>query len=162
MGFLICDPLVTKPELMRDRFWSSTIPAQMPYTKAAEAFKKEEYKGSAEVYLKVKESDRIYSDTSVYGDNIRIQKQSEESDDNYETIPVEGFRLKKLKRKVKRSKIEKKPPLPEKNTPRIVISDPLDLNALYSTSSKKHSLISIGYNEDDEDFEEINHPDDNN
>ena len=159
VGFLICDPLVTKPELMRDRFWSTSIPAQMPYTKAAEAFKKEEYKGSAEVYLKVKESDRIYSDTSVNGDNIRF-KQSEESDDNYETIP-EGFRLKKLKRRVKRSKNEKKPPLPEKNTPNIVISGTLDLNELYSTSTKKHSLISIGYNEDDEDFEEINHPDDN-
>ena len=132
----------------------------MPYTKAAEAFKKEEYKGSAEVYLKVKESDRIYSDTSVYG--ITIKQQSEESDDNYETIPAEGFRLKKLKRKVKKSKIEKKPPLPEKNTPRVVISDPVDLTALYATSAKKHSLISIGYNEDDEDFEEINHPDDNN
>ena len=137
----------------------------MPYTKAAEAFKKEEYKGSAEVYLKVKESDRIYSDTSVYGQNIRIKQQSEESDDNYETIPAEGFRLKKFKRKVKRSKvekIEKKPPLPEKNTPRLVISDPVDLTALYATSAKKHSFISIGYNEDDEYCEEINHPDDNN
>ena len=164
VGFLICDPLVTKPELLRDRFWSTSIPAQMPYTKAAEAFKKEEYKGSAEVYLKVKESDRIYSDTSVYGQNIRINHQSEESDDNYETIPAEGFRLKKLKklRKVKKSKIEKKPPLPEKNTPSNAISDPVDLTALYATSAKKHSLISIGYNEDDEDFEEINHPDDNN
>ena len=160
MGYLICDPLVTKPELMRDRFWSTSIPAQMPYTKAAEAFKKEEYKGSAEVYLKVKESDRIYSDTSVNGDNIRV-KQSEESDDNYETIP-EGFRLKKLKRRVKRSKVERRPPLPKKNTPNpnIVISGTVDLNELYSTSTKRHSLLSIGYNEDDEDFEEINHPDD--
>ena len=60
----------------------------------------EEYKGSAEVYLKVKESDRIYSDTSVNGDNIRF-KLSEESDDNYETIP-DGVRLKKLKRRGKR------------------------------------------------------------
>ena len=153
VGFLICDPLVTKPELVRDRFWSTSIPAQMPYTKAAEAFKKEEYKGSAEVYLKVKESDRIYSDTSVKGCNARIQ-QSEESDDIYETIS-EGFRLKKLTKRAKKLKTEKKPPLPKKNTPSV------DLNDLYSTSSKKHSLISIGYNEDDEDFEEINHPDDN-
>ena len=143
---------------MRDRFWSTSIPAQLPYTKAAEAFKKEEYKGSAEVYLKVKESDRIYSDTSVNGDNIRF-KLSEESDDNYETIP-DGFRLKKLKRRVKRSKFDKKPPLPEKNTPNIVLPGTVNFNELYSTSTKKHSLISIGYNEDDEDFEEINHPDD--
>ena len=160
VGYLICDPLVTKPELARDRFWSTSIPAQMPYTKAAESFKKDEYKGSAEVHLKVKESDRIYSDASVCvdGENIRL-KQSEESDENYETIP-EGFRLKRFTRRAKKCEITKKPPLPKKNTPRTDISEYINLNNLYSTSTKKHSLISIGYNEDDEDFEEINHPDD--
>ena len=41
MGFLICDPCVARPELLRDRFWSQAIPAQLPYTRAAETFKKE-------------------------------------------------------------------------------------------------------------------------
>ena len=41
VGFLICDPCVARPELLRDRFWSQAIPAQLPYTRAAETFKKE-------------------------------------------------------------------------------------------------------------------------
>ena len=33
VGFLICDPTVAKPDLLKDKFWDSVIPSQLPYTK---------------------------------------------------------------------------------------------------------------------------------
>ena len=54
VGYLICDPTVAKPDLLKDRFWNQSIPSQLPYTKAAEPFKQQEFEGSAEVHLKVK------------------------------------------------------------------------------------------------------------
>ena len=31
VGFLICDPTVAKPDLLKDKFWD--FPSQLPYTK---------------------------------------------------------------------------------------------------------------------------------
>ena len=33
VGFLICDPTVEKPDLLKDKFWDQVIPDQLPYTK---------------------------------------------------------------------------------------------------------------------------------
>ena len=33
VGFLICDPTGAKPDLLKDKFWDSVIPSQLPYTK---------------------------------------------------------------------------------------------------------------------------------
>jgi hypothetical protein len=67
VGFLICDPTVEKPDLLKDRFWDEVIPSELPYTKAADQYRKTEFKGSAEKHLRIKDSDRVYSDMSVYG-----------------------------------------------------------------------------------------------
>ena len=38
VGFLICDPTVAKPDLLKDKFWDSAIPSQLPYTKVASLY----------------------------------------------------------------------------------------------------------------------------
>ena len=108
VGFLICDPTVARPDLLKDKFWDSVIPGQLPYTKAAVPFKKSEFEGSAVKHLKIKDSDKIYSDASLYGvatvssptaaarpslpsrlrANLRLQGEEDEdsTDDNYETV----------------------------------------------------------------------------
>ena len=132
VGFLICDPTVARPDLLKDKFWDSVIPSQLPYTKAAVPFKKSEFEGSAEKHLKIKDSDKIYSDASLtYGiasmsspttagrpslpsrlrANLRLQGGGEEeedsTDDNYETVAATHIFRKKL------SARRKRPPLPQ-------------------------------------------------
>lgn len=137
VGFLICDPLVEKPDLLKDKFWDQVIPDTLPYTKAAEEFKKPEFEGSAEKTLKIKDSDKIYSDTSVYGfstsrpmspsseieptpgkkfftltDRLRsglsAGLEDDSTDDNYEQVTAGG-----VKKSIKR--MRRGPPLPKKN-----------------------------------------------
>lgn len=165
VGFLICDPLVEKPDLLKDKFWNKSIPDPIPYTVAAEAFRKEEYKGSAEVHLKVKESERIYSDLSLYGKvikktNQKLQEQSfsDSTDDNYETIKKEGLKLKKFTKRIKAYTSDKKPPLPDKNVPLITVSKSDKNFCDQSSVQVTSSLLSFHYNEDDEEFEEISVP----
>ena len=56
------------PELLQDKYWDCSIPDSIPYTVAAEKYKKEEFIGSAEQTLNIKESDKVYSDVyKVYG-----------------------------------------------------------------------------------------------
>ena len=88
VGFLISDPTIWKPSLVSDGGSEGDfIPPSLPYTKASENFKKEEYKGSAEVHLKVKDRDKIYADMSLYGSLINTRAADTESvDENYETI----------------------------------------------------------------------------
>ena len=69
-----------KPDLLKDKFWDEVIPETLPYTKASVPYKKAEFQGSAEKHLKIKESDKIYSDMSLYGGasprvNILMQKR---------------------------------------------------------------------------------------
>ena len=168
VGFLITDPMVVKPDLLKDRFWSQSIPAQMPYTKAAEAFKKEEYKGSAEVHLTVRETDRVYSDLSMYGKvlkksqtkKIQAQSISDSTDDDYETIKRDGIKLKRFTKKIKISKTNEKPPLPEKSVPLISVTKIKEeiQEEFYNKPLSTSSLLYAGYNEDDEEFEEISPP----
>ena len=47
------------PELLQDKYWDSSIPQDIPYTIAAEKYKADEYVGSAEATLLVKESEKV-------------------------------------------------------------------------------------------------------
>ena len=44
---------------MQDRYWDEIIPKEIPYTVAAEKFKKEEFKGSAEETVEIKDCDKV-------------------------------------------------------------------------------------------------------
>ena len=57
---------VEKPELLKDKFWNEIIPSDMPYTVGAQPYKAQEFKGSAEMTLDVKEGDKIYSGSNYY------------------------------------------------------------------------------------------------
>ena len=59
VGFLIVENEET-PELLKDRYWDDCIPKEIPYTVAAEKFKKEEFKGSAERTLSIRDADKEY------------------------------------------------------------------------------------------------------
>ena len=48
--------------MLQDKYWDMTIPQDIPYTIAAEKYKAEEFVGSAEATLQVKESEKVYSD----------------------------------------------------------------------------------------------------
>ena len=47
------------PELLQDKYWDECIPKEIPYTLASEKFKKEEFVGSAEKTLVIKDSDKV-------------------------------------------------------------------------------------------------------
>jgi len=66
VGYLIVEN-VDAPELLKDRYWDDCIPKEIPYTVGAEKFKKEEFQGSAECALSIKDSDKEYG----YVYNIR-------------------------------------------------------------------------------------------
>ena len=167
VGFLICDPTVEKPDLLKDKFWNQVIPDQLPYTKASEEFKREEYKGSAEVHLKIKESDKIYSDLSLYGaPRMKVllkDCETDSTDEIYETVAdLEIESSKPRFRKTNSKGKGKQPPLPEKNKQIFVKAkveaEKLECSELYSKSKRVNFVLTNGYNEDDEEFEEIGCP----
>ena len=45
--------------IKKDRYWDECIPKEIPYTIAAEKFKAEEFQGSAEQTLSIKDSDKV-------------------------------------------------------------------------------------------------------
>ena len=45
--------------LVQDHYWDDSIPKEIPYTIAAEKFKKEEFQGSAERTLHIKDADKV-------------------------------------------------------------------------------------------------------
>ena len=47
------------PELLQDKYWDECIPKEIPYTVGAEKYKKEEFIGSAEKTLNIKESEKV-------------------------------------------------------------------------------------------------------
>ena len=47
--------------ILQDKHWEDVIPKEIPYTIAAEKYKKEEFVGSAEATLAIKECDKEYS-----------------------------------------------------------------------------------------------------
>ena len=62
VGFLMSDPTVEKPELLRDKFWDEILPPELPYTVGSRADKQSEFRGSAEIFLEVKDEEKVYSD----------------------------------------------------------------------------------------------------
>ena len=49
------------PELLQDKYWDECIPKEIPYTVGAEKYKKDEFIGSAEKTLSIKECDKVLS-----------------------------------------------------------------------------------------------------
>ena len=91
VGYLTCDPTVEKPELLKDKFWSEIIPAELPYTVGSEPDRAQEFRGSAELTLDLKEEEKIYSEGHYYfgGDkqgHVRKRKPSRVSRFSRETI----------------------------------------------------------------------------
>ena len=91
VGYLTCDPTVEKPELLKDKFWSEIIPTDMPYTVGSEPYKAEEFRGSAEMTLDLKDEEKIYSESPYYSDrdqqgHVRKRKPSRVSRFSRETI----------------------------------------------------------------------------
>ena len=92
VGYLTCDPTVEKPELLKDKFWNEIIPTDMPYTVGSEPYRAEEFRGSAEMTLDVKDEEKIYSESHYYsgaGDResqVRKRKPSRMSRLSRETI----------------------------------------------------------------------------
>ena len=58
VGYMIVEHEET-PELLEDKFWDMAIPQDIPYTIAAEKYKADEFVGSAEATLLVKESEKV-------------------------------------------------------------------------------------------------------
>jgi len=81
VGFLICDPIVEKPDLLKDKFWDDIIPQDMLYTLISLKEQDSEFRGSAEVMLSSGESEKIYS---TEGNSLRRRLHSTET--IYESI----------------------------------------------------------------------------
>jgi len=81
VGFLICDPIVEKPDLLKDKFWDDIIPQDMLYTLVSLKEQDSEFRGSAEVMLSSGESEKIYS---TEGNSLRRRLHSTET--IYESI----------------------------------------------------------------------------
>ena len=64
VGFLMTDPTVEKPELLRDKFWAEILPPELPYTVGSRPAKQSEFPGSAEIFLEVKEEEKLYTEVS--------------------------------------------------------------------------------------------------
>ena len=72
VGYMIVEHEET-PELLQDKYWDLTIPKDIPYTIAAEKYKADEYVGSAEATLLVKESEKVAAEClclSVNSDDL--------------------------------------------------------------------------------------------
>ena len=94
VGFLICDPTVQKPDLLKDKFWEEIIPSEIPYTVGSEIYRAEEFKGSAEITLDVKESDTIYTDGSIRYDQRNLRRRCYSKETVYESIRAVGEKKK--------------------------------------------------------------------
>ena len=58
VGYLIVDHDEC-PTLLQDKYWDECIPREIPYTVGAAKYKKEEFVGSAELTLSIRESDKV-------------------------------------------------------------------------------------------------------
>ncbi|XP_065349859.1 bestrophin-4 [Cloeon dipterum] len=60
-GYMIVDEMHEEhPELLKDQYWEEVVPRDLPYTVASEHYRRDEPKGSAQLY-RVKESDAVYA-----------------------------------------------------------------------------------------------------
>ncbi|XP_044254393.1 bestrophin homolog 22 isoform X2 [Tribolium madens] len=75
-AYMIVDEMHEEhPELLKDQYWDEVVPKELPYTVASEHYRKEEPKGSAEMY-KIKTTDGLYA-------NLLAPKKSLIHDDMY-------------------------------------------------------------------------------
>lgn len=87
VGFLISDPIVEKPDLLKDKFWNEIIPQEMLYTVNSAHEMNTEFQGSAEVTLEIKDSEKIYSEDQIYCPAPRPRKRVKSSSETiYESI----------------------------------------------------------------------------
>lgn len=63
------------PELLRDQYWEDVVPRDLPYTLAAEQYRKGEPPGSADHY-KVPPSESVYA-------NLPTSPRKSHTDDTY-------------------------------------------------------------------------------
>jgi len=81
-GFLIADHQDC-PELLQDKYWEESFPSKIPYTVGAEKYKKDEFLGSAENTLEIKDSEKIYGGVdSVYNSRMKGHKFRPDGDEN--------------------------------------------------------------------------------
>jgi len=88
VGFLICDPIVEKPDLLKDKFWDDIIPQEMLYTVGSIGDLETEFQGSAQVTLGKEENERIYSSA---GFQNGLRKRVSSSETIYESIRSRNF-----------------------------------------------------------------------
>jgi len=93
VGFLIVDPLVETPDLLKDKYWDDIIPQEMLYTVGSIAEQEGEFQGSAEITLNVNEEDKIYSE-EAFVPNLR-RRRLNSNDTIYESIRSRTFSTKK-------------------------------------------------------------------
>nr|XP_015834075.1 PREDICTED: bestrophin homolog 22 isoform X2 [Tribolium castaneum]XP_015834076.1 PREDICTED: bestrophin homolog 22 isoform X2 [Tribolium castaneum] len=75
-AYMIVDEMHEEhPELLKDQYWDEVVPKELPYTVASEHYRREEPKGSAEMY-KIKTTDGLYA-------NLLAPKKSLIHDDMY-------------------------------------------------------------------------------
>ena len=97
VGFLICDPTVEKPDLLKDKFWDEVIPQELPYTVGSEVFRAEEFRGSAEVSMEIKKEDAVYSDGSMLSNlnQSHLKRRTFSKETVYESIRTQKSTQKK-------------------------------------------------------------------
>jgi len=89
VGYLIVEQ-ENSPELLQDKYWDECIPKEIPYTVGAEKYKKEEFIGSAEKTLNIKESDKVYAD--VYN-NRRVENRGAYGSKRHEAVYDDHYDL---------------------------------------------------------------------
>ena len=167
VGLLISDPTVAQPDLLKEG------PLPQMFSTGLEKSVKEEYRGSAEVSLKVKDCDKIYSDMSLYGSFSARIPETESIDENYETISPYKNAFKRnrnshsslVKIELKEGKLKPPPPLPDEHkfTVSAVIEHREDQSEVYSSPRRVNFVLgkrNEAFDEDEEEFEDICHPDD--
>ena len=79
VGYMICDPTVQKPDLLKDKFWESVIPKEMLYSVGSDGYGKilsPEFRGSAEVAL----DDKLEGTETGYGETAHLGTREEVSE----------------------------------------------------------------------------------
>ena len=98
VGYMICDPNVQKPDLLKDKFWESVIPKEMLYSAGSDGYGKilsPEFRGSAEVALddKLEGSETGYGETTHLGSREEVSELMRRRISNttlYESIRTQG------------------------------------------------------------------------
>ena len=96
VGYMICDPNVQKPDLLKDKFWESVIPKEMLYSVGSEGYGKllpPEFRGSAEVALddKLEGSETRYGETTYNrGGGSELMRRRVSNTTLYESIRTQG------------------------------------------------------------------------